>query len=64
MSRRALLKSLSSAALTLMAMNEACARAGSRGGYFNVGREAPYERGGARDASRARNSSSTSNAIM
>ncbi|MGH8585002.1 MAG: amidohydrolase family protein [Gammaproteobacteria bacterium] len=49
MSRRAFLKSLSGAALTLMAMNETNARAGLRGGYFNVGREAPYEPEAARE---------------
>ena len=49
MSRRAFLKSLSGAALTLMAMNETYARGGSRGGYFNVGREAPYEPEAARE---------------
>ena len=50
MSRRAFLKSLSGAALTLMAMNETYARTGLRGGYFNVGREAPYEPEAAREA--------------
>ncbi|MGH8589342.1 MAG: amidohydrolase family protein, partial [Gammaproteobacteria bacterium] len=49
MSRRAFLKSLSGAALTLLAINEANARGGSRGGYFNVGREAPYEPEAARE---------------
>ncbi len=43
MSRRAFLKSLSGAALTLLAINEASARAGARGGFFDVAREAPFE---------------------
>jgi predicted TIM-barrel fold metal-dependent hydrolase len=50
MSRRTFLKSLSGAALTFLAINEANARAGARGGYFDVGREAPYEPEAARAA--------------
>ncbi len=50
MSRRAFLKSLSGAALALLALNEAHARTGSRGGYFEVAREAPYEPEAARAA--------------
>ena len=43
LSRRSFLKSLPGAAATLLAMNDAFADFGYRGGYFDVPREAAYE---------------------